>query len=285
MKQCSVSCVPTFTADKQARIHVQTTVETNSDLSSELEYQAARDVDKPNPYLVPGTALPIWASPPPTLSQDINGHAPKMSECGEDPGDGWLYNYYGQMDYYCFIITNPNTNKPCVAPWLKYTFEPAHSTVSATFGKDYPIYTRFLWSTPVEYVTQTLTPQESGLFNMEEPFTHAVNFIMQYGTPFDLTAGIVKYRFHHNAANKVQADIKMLQELYLKQLERTMESLSDLENANVVNRLIHLKDHVSLNISPEFEPFQALNTFVNGLNLPGNPGHCCYALWGVRPVG
>jgi hypothetical protein len=271
--QSILDSAPTFTADKPARIHVRTTVETDSDSSSELEYQAARDVDKPNPYLIPGTALPIWASPPPTPSQDIDGQAPKMSECGEDPGDGWLYNYYGQMDYYRFIITNPNTNKPCVAPWLKYTFEPANSTVSATFGKDYPIYTRFLRPTPVKYVTQTITPQESRLFNTEEPFAHAVDFIMQFGAPFDLTAGVVKYRFHRNAANKVQADIKTLQELYLKQLERTMESLSDLENADAVNRLIRLKNHTALDLSPEFEPFQALNTFVNGLNLPGDPGH------------
>ena len=96
---------------------------------------------------------------------------------------------------------------------------------------------------------------------------------MQFGAPFDLTAGVVKYRFHRNAANKVQADIKTLQELYLKQLERTMESLSDLENADAVNRLIRLKNHTALDLSPEFEPFQALNTFVNGLNLPGDPGH------------
>jgi hypothetical protein len=184
-----------------------------------------------------------------------------------------LCNYYGQMNYYHFIITNPNTNKPCVAPWLKYTFEPANSTVSATFGKDYPIYMCFLCPTPVKYITQTITPQESRLFNTEEPFAHAVNFIMQFGAPFDLTAGVVKYRFHRNAANKVQANIKTLQELYLKQLEHTMESLSDSKNADAVNRLIRLKNHAALDLSPEFEPFQALNTFVNGLNLPDDPGH------------
>ncbi|KAI0264561.1 hypothetical protein BGY98DRAFT_1103413 [Russula aff. rugulosa BPL654] len=216
-QQSILNCTPTFKADKLAHIH-------------------------PNPYLVPGTALPIWASPSPTPSQDINGLAPKMSECSEEPDNDWLYNLYGQMDYYRFIITNPNTNKPCVAPWLN----------ELKLGS---------------------APGESRLFNTKEPFTHAVDFIMQYGAPFDLTAGVVKYRFHCNATNKVQADIKTLQELYLKQLEHTMESLSDLENADTVNRLIHLKDHASLDISPKFEPFQALNTFVNGLNLPGDPSN------------
>jgi hypothetical protein len=154
----------------------------------------------------------------------------------------------------------------CVAPWLKYDFNiPLHPTVSATFGADCTIHTRVLRPTSADYPTQTLTPQQTRLFNTGEAFTPAVDFLIQHALPFDVISGIQQYRTCRDTANVVHAEIQAKQEQYMKLLEGTMEVLNDLELADAFNRVVAVKDTAQLNASPHFDSMKALNRFLKDL--------------------
>jgi hypothetical protein len=232
------------------------------------EYVRARLVDAPNPYLKPSAptqTYATWGSPPPSPSVGNDMQPPKKDACGPRPGIEWLYNAPGEVEYFRFLIPNPYTHRMCVAPWLKYSHTPLGSTVSATFGADYQIYKRDLRPTPVDYVTRTLTPQETRLFNAGEEFTTAVDFILQHAAPFDIVSGVNQYRILRDSTNALNAEITQKQERFMQQLERTMEVLSELENADAFNRLVQLKDTCMLEMSPYYDSMEALNTFLDTL--------------------
>lgn len=256
-----------FSPLNPAKIFVQkvTEVHTDSDSDSEEDYRRARKMDAPNPYLVPGAAQPTWNSPPPSPIEGNDLQPPRREACGARPGQEWLYNTPGEQEYFRFLITNPRTSRACVAPWLKYTFTNTHATISATFGDGHPVFTRTLSPTPVNYTTKILNPQESRLFNSGEPFTPAVDFILQHAIPYDVLVGVRQYRYYRDLANATHVTIRENQEKFTKQLERTMELLSDLENADVFNRIINLKDCAQLEMSPDFDAMQCLNIYLNSL--------------------
>jgi len=260
-----------FTFETPAKIFVQRTVEvmtdddSESDSDSESDYHRARAIDTPNSYLTANTSQPAWGTPPPTPADGDDMQPPTREACAPFPGPGWVYNTPGEAEYFRFLISNPRTNRACVAPWLKYSFMPTHSTVAATFGANCPVYTRTLRPTPVSYTTKTLTPQETRLFNTEEPFTMAVDFLLQHAAPCDLVAGVQQYRHYRDAANATHTHIKQQQELFMKYLENTLEVLGELENADAFNRLVNLKDCAQLEMSPNFDSMQSLNQFLDGL--------------------
>lgn len=271
-----------FTVDTPAKILVHKVVSitsedsSDSDSDSEGEFLRARNMDAPNPFLRPDF-VPVnsqhsaphtettWGTPPPSPKQGSDMQPPARDICGPSPGPEWIYNTPGGVEYFRFLIPNPETRRACVAPWLKYVFTPSHSTVSATYGAEYPIYKRSLRPTPVDYDTRTLTPQETRLFNTGEDFTTAVDFILQHCAPFDVISGIQHYRMYRDAANATQARIKAEQEKFMEQLERSMEVLSDLENADAFNRLINLKNTAQLETTPHFDSMQALNVYLDTL--------------------
>jgi hypothetical protein len=90
-----------------------------------------------------------------------NMHPLHLSFYGANPREGWQYNCFGHLDYYWFLITDPNFSiYQMVAPWIKYNLNPALLQIFGSFGINYPITTCILWPSPVDYHTPILTPEQ-----------------------------------------------------------------------------------------------------------------------------
>ena len=90
----------------------------------------------------------------------------------------------------------------------------------------------------MDYICPVLTPEQTAILRQDEPFSEVVDYILQEHLPFDVQAGVQQYCHYDNACQAIANTITSLQEKYSHYLERSMEVLSDLENANVLGRIL-----------------------------------------------
>src|SRR5258707_2275804 len=178
-----------------------------------------------------------WPIPPFTLDEGNDMHSTKELMAGVLPGEGLHYQTIGCLDYYRFLIPDLATNRMIVAPFINYHMHPLKPQVSATYGLGLPIWTHELRTTPVDYPTPSLSPNQITLLDPKQPFAPALDKVIQEHLPYDLVAAINQYHYYKDLQYKAQGKNQEFHDKGMKNLERTMEVLSDLENANVLSRI------------------------------------------------
>ena len=166
------------------------------------------------------------------------------------PGNGWLLNSPGTTHFYRIIIPHPDTSASITAPFIQYNIALNRSKVFGTFGKGYTIYKRTLWPTPVGYNAPPLTPEQLHIFDVKEPFTYAVDKVINEYFPYELSAAVHQYQFYKNTQYTLKQTIQTAQQKEWKYLEKAMEVLSELENANVLGRLLAHTDQLTEALAP-----------------------------------
>ena len=83
-----------------------------------------------------------------------------------------------------------------------------------------------------------LTPEQTTILRQDEPFSEVVDYILQEHLPFDVQAGVQQYHHYNNTRQAIANTITSLQEKYSHYLECSVEVLSDLENANILGRIL-----------------------------------------------
>jgi len=135
---------------------------------------------------------------------------------------------------------------PCeqiIAPWIKYNLTIAQPEIASTFGKNYPVTLRGLHPTPVDYICPTLTPSQLEVLDSKAQCGEVIDWILAKHCPKDLLAGVLTYRHYQEAQYATQRQINALQECHMYYLERHMEALSVLKNANILGRILtHMED-------------------------------------------
>ena len=180
----------------------------------------------------------LWPSPFKTPIEGDDMHPPQIHICGQHPGQGWDVNSIGTKNYYHLLITDPSSGRNIVAPYISYAINQLHPTISGTYGKEHPIKTRPLTTASVDYTTPTITVKQQELFYSQAPFASAINHIVEQFCPLDLATAIRQYQYYKDTQYAIQASIKQLQEKEMQYLERAVEILSDLKNANAVGRIM-----------------------------------------------
>src|SRR6267154_1338935 len=181
------------------------------------------------------------SNPPP---QGDSMHPPSQWVCGEHPGMGWELNDPLTKQFYRVLIPDPTTNCLIVAPFISYSIQSTKAEVQATYSKDYPIHNRVLQPIPVDYICPPLTQEQLSIFDRDSPFADAVNRIINEQMPLHLSAIIRCYQHHKDTQYGHQQQIRDLQDQEQRHLERAMCILSELENANVLGRLIAHGDEI-----------------------------------------
>jgi len=123
-----------------------------------------------------------------------------------------MVNTIGMTHYYCLLIRDPSTDKNIIAPFISYVINRSLPTVSGSYGQGYPIKTRPLTNTQVDYTTKVITAEQQALFYLDTSFTSAINHVMDKFCPNDLAATIRQYRFFKETQYTIQVSIKKLQE-------------------------------------------------------------------------
>jgi hypothetical protein len=90
----------------------------------------------------------------------------------------------------------------------------------------------------VDYTCPPLTPDQTAILRQDESFSDVVDYIIQEHLSFDVQAEVQEFCHYDNAHQAIQTTITQLQDKYMHYLERSMEVLSDLENANVLGRIL-----------------------------------------------
>jgi hypothetical protein len=179
-------------------------------------------------------------SPP----QGDSTHPPSQWVCGEHPGMGWELNDPFTTSYYRVLIPDPTTNRLIVTPFISYAIQHSKAEVQATYGKGYPIHNRVLQPIPVDYICPPLTPDQLAIFDSRSPLAEAVTKVINQKFPLHLSAAIKRYQHFQEEKYSSQQHIHRLQEREYKYLEKAMCVLSDLENANVLGRIIAHGDDI-----------------------------------------
>ncbi|KAI0268433.1 hypothetical protein BGY98DRAFT_938225 [Russula aff. rugulosa BPL654] len=143
----------------------------------------------------------LWPTPPTTPPQGDDMHPPQIQISGPYPGQGWVLNTYGTTHYYRFLIPDPTTRRNVVAPYLSYSINRSKPEVSGTYGEGYPVYTRPLTAANVDYICPV-------------------------------------YQYYRETQYAIQASIKSLREKEMRYMEQAIGTLSELENANILGRLL-----------------------------------------------
>ena len=81
-------------------------------------------------------------------------------------------------------------------------------------------------------------PEQTAILRQDEPFSEVVDYILQEHLLFNVQAGVQQYHHYDNARQAIANTITSLQEKYSHYLERSVEVLSDLENANILGRIL-----------------------------------------------
>jgi hypothetical protein len=90
----------------------------------------------------------------------------------------------------------------------------------------------------VDYTCPPLTLDQTAILCQDKSFSDVVDYIIQEHLSFDIQAGVQQFRHYDNAHQVIQTTIIQLQDKYMHYLEHSMEVLSDLENANVLGRIL-----------------------------------------------
>jgi hypothetical protein len=125
-----------------------------------------------------------------------------------------------------------------VAPFLSYSINRLKLKVSSTYGEGYPVYTRPLTAAQVDYTCPSIITEQQGLLNPNASFADAINHIINNFFPYDLAATIHQYQYFRETQYAIQASIHHLQEKEMRYLKHAVGTLSELENANVLGRLL-----------------------------------------------
>ena len=156
----------------------------------------------------------------------------------------------GTTHFYRFIIPHPDNGASIVAPFLQYHIALEGSEVSGTFGQGYTTYKRALRPTPVDYGSPPLTPEQLRIFDASEPYAYAVSKVVDEYFPYDLLAAVRQYQFYKSTQYALQRTIQTARAKELKYSEKALEVLSEMENANVLGRLLAHMDILSMALAP-----------------------------------
>jgi hypothetical protein len=195
---------------------------------------------------------------------------PHRSFSGVDPGGDYRYNQFGDLDYYRFLIADPNLpGRQLVAPYIKYDMDPANPQISGTYGRNYPVVTRSLRPSPVDYRTPVLTADQIRVLRSGEPFTAIVDYIIDEHCPRELKAGIINYRYHDDTRQAIEGKIKALTHVAQHHLEKSLQALDFLEQANVLGRLLAHTEEFDDNPKAYSSFFNAVNPFNGHVTYSG----------------
>jgi hypothetical protein len=176
--------------------------------------------------------------------QGDSTHPPSQWVCGEHPGMGWELNDPLTTSYYRVLIPDPTTNRLIVAPFISYAIQYSKAEVQATYGKGYPVHTRVLQPLPMDYLCPPLTPDQLTILDSRAPFAEAVNKIINQNFPLHISAAIKQYQHLQEKKYSAQQHIHCHQEREFKYLEKAMCVLSELENANILGRIVAHDDNI-----------------------------------------
>jgi len=130
-----------------------------------------------------------------------------------------------------------------VAPWIKYDLTIAQPEIAGTFSKNYPVIIRGLRPTPVDYLCPILTPSQLEILDSKAQCGEVINWILAEHCPKDLLTGVLTYHHYQEAQYPTQCQINALQECHMHYLEKCMEALSALKNANILGHILaHIED-------------------------------------------
>jgi len=188
--------------------------------------------------------LDAWPSPPPSPIHGNGMRPPNIELSRENPGKPWIFNTIGSPDYFHLLIPDPAMpRKQIVAPWIKYDLTIAQPEIAGTFSKNYLITLQGLRPTPVNYICPMLTPSQLEILDSKAQCGEVIDWILAEHCPKDLLTGVLTYRHYQEAQYTTQHQINALQECHMYYLERRMEVLSALENANVLGHILaHIED-------------------------------------------
>ena len=89
---------------------------------------------------------------------------------------------------------------------------------------------------------------------MDAPFAPAIDHVLDNFATFDLAAAVRQYRVYKDTQYAIQQSVKKLQEKEMRYIEKGVEVLSALENANALGRIFaHEQDittHLLENLTP-----------------------------------
>jgi hypothetical protein len=146
-------------------------------------------------------------------------------------------------------ITDPTTHFPITAPYIKYHLSHLGSCVSATYGQGYPITTRTLRPIPVDYLCPAITPSQMALLDADAPFAPVVQSFIANHFPLDISNTISQYQLYRQRQLEAQRQMRKLRVQEGRFLELAMENLSDLENTNVLGRLLCYSEDIMQSLS------------------------------------
>ena len=237
--------------------------------------------------------LDAWPSPPPSPIHGSSMRPPNIELSGENPGKPWIFNTIGSPDFFRILIPDPAMLcQQILAPWIKYNLEDkAQPEIAGTFGKNYPIIIQSLRPTPVDYLCPVLTPSQLQILDAKQPCGEVVDWILVEHCPKDLLAGVLTYRHYQEAKYTTQCQINALQERHMHYLEKHMEALSSLENANILGCILaHVEDfkgypQAYANFFKHAAPFRshitysstntAIDCYMSGVIALGPPALAC----------
>jgi hypothetical protein len=180
-----------------------------------------------------------WPEPPITPVHGDDMHPSVWpSHSGEHPGHGWEVNSWGTIHYYHLLIRNLITGYYIVAPYITYLINWEKPEISGTYGRGHPIVTHTLRPMRVDYICPLITLPQLCLLNIEAPYANAINHVINNYFPYDLSARVWQYQFYKEKEYQVQHRIRDLQHQEMHYLEKAVGLLSELENANILGRLL-----------------------------------------------
>ena len=165
---------------------------------------------------------------------------PNIKLSRENPGKLWIFDTIGSPDFFCILIPDPAMLcQQILVPWIKYNLkDEAQPEIASTFSKNYPIIIQSLCPTPVDYLCPVLTPSQLQILDAKQPCGEVINWILVEHCPKDLLTGVLTYHHYQEAQYATQHQINALQECHMHYLEKCMEALSNLENANILGCIL-----------------------------------------------
>ena len=89
----------------------------------------------------------------------------------------------------------------------------------------------------------TLIPSQLEILDSKAQCSEVINWILTEHCPKDLLAGVLTYCHYQEAQYAAQCQINMLQEQQIHYLEKHIEALSTLKNANILGHILaHIED-------------------------------------------
>jgi hypothetical protein len=193
-----------------------------------------------------------WPSPPDSPLEGDDMNPPSSEYCGEIPDEGgWVVNAIGDTNYYRFLIPHPISGRNIVAPYLRFVWNQMRPEVKATYGKDYQTHSRLIQATPVDYLCPPLTYDQIQVLNPNAPFAGAINAVLRDHCPLDLVAGVQQYRHYKRTQLAIQQVANEMRRKEMKYLEKSIEVLGELENANVLGRILAHLDVIATHLADD----------------------------------